>query len=144
MQHNLIRKVLETRFQSDFALQLPSVPVHFANTTFTTPQTPWVYVNVIPNKDKKASLGKATSEDFWLYGIINAQCMVRAGTGTEGLRAITDAVSKMLENRRTVVPPAGHVTTCDVDYRERGDINGWYTANVMAEYKAYARVTTAS
>lgn len=129
-----IRELLETKLQSEFPALQPSVPVHFLNTKFATPITPWIHVAVIPNLTKRANIG--AQREFTSLGIVNVTCMVPENDGTKNVREIADSVMQVMIDRQIAIPGGGHVTTYEVQYRDRGLVSNWYTVNVIICYRA--------
>lgn len=141
MSTDAIREVLEGRMQTVFSAYQPSVPVHFANTRFDSPNppAPWVYVAVIPNFVERANIGP--QNEFQSYGIVNVTCMVPEMTGTKTVRGIADDVTKTLIDRQLAIPGGGSISTYGLSVRERGCVEGWYTVNVIVQYRARVRIT---
>lgn len=140
MSTDAIRQVLETRLQTEFPVYQPSVPVHFANTRFSSPEppAPWIYVAIMPNFVKRAALASQT--EFESYGVVNVTCMVPEMTGTKPVRLIADDVAKVLVDRQFAIPGGGHITTYGLQFRERGCVEGWYTVNVICQYRGRVRI----
>lgn len=134
---DIIREILETEIQTKFPARQPGVPMAFANTRYTTPTTPWIYVTVIPNVDKRANLN---SLEFEALGIVNVTCMVPENSGTKQVRQMAGAIKTIMLDRQIAIPAGGHITVYGSSARERGVINGWYTVNVILSYRARVRI----
>lgn len=139
MSDDTIRELLEERIAAVFPTYEPSVAVKFANTRFEQPTTAWIYVAVMPNSTERAAIGNQT--EFESCGVINVTCMVPEMTGTKHVRQIGDAVAKTYLDCQIAIPAGGHITTYGVSFRERGQIEGWYTCNVFIQYRARVRIT---
>jgi hypothetical protein len=138
MDHDAIRAVIEAEIKLKFATAQPGVPMRFANTKFDNPQGPWIYIAVIPNLDKRANIGGFA--EFAAMGVVNVACMVLEGTGEGPVGRIADDVAMILADRQLPVPPIGHVTCCNIQRRTRGVVNGFYTVNILCEYRARVRI----
>lgn len=106
----------------------------FLNTKYVDPVVPWIHVAVLPNIVRRANIG--ASQEFKALGCVNVTCLVPANTGTAVVRQIADSVEIVLVDRTLAIPGGGAITLYDLSTIDRGVVNGWYTVNVKANYRA--------
>lgn len=130
-----IREVISTTFSEEFPVRQPGVPFFFENTRYEQPRgSPWVHVAIVDNKSIRQNIGNP--RQFRQMGIVNVSCMVPENTGTKRAREIVHSVFEILVDREWSLSPSGSLVTYGAERRTRGNINGWFTTNVMMEWRA--------
>lgn len=122
---------------SEFTPLHPTVPIAFLNDRFEQPRgSAWVQMAVIDGVSQRVELGRPYPR--WQYGVINVTCMVPEGTGTALAKQLADSVLKVFADRqRPVAAIGGGVTTYGAEKKHRGVINGWFTVNVLVDWRAF-------
>lgn len=137
MSTDAVRQVFEAAMLAEFTPLHPTVPIAFLNDKFEQPvnRSPWIQVAVLGGVSQRVQLSSPLPK--WQYGVLNITCMVAEGTGTKTARQIADSVVRVLEQKQRTVPAVGSVTTYSAEQKDRGGINGWYTINVLLDWRAY-------
>lgn len=127
------RAAVAATFQSEFGAAYPTVPISFENVRFEQPvNKPWVYFSFILGDAVRQELSDA--KRYRHLGVVNVTVMVPTDTGTKLSTEIVDKVFNILADRQWNTAD-GALTTYGAQKRTRGVINGWYTRNVMLEYR---------
>jgi hypothetical protein len=133
MDFDSVREHINGEIKTEFAAGHPTVPIAFENHPFKQPVNgPWIYVSMMPGESKPANLG---GSNYFHCGVITVQCMVPADTGTKLLNDMGQTLFDILGDKNWSLPDGGYLTTYGVLRRNRGNINGFYTLNVMAEFR---------
>lgn len=136
MRMDAIREALETTFQSEFPAAQPGIPVRFDNVPFEQPKgSPWVDFCVQGGVFQRANIG--APNQFKQWGVVNVTCMVPKDSGNKVCGQLADSTMQILADRQISVPGVGSVTLYGGERRDRGVINGWWTINVMLDFRAF-------
>lgn len=136
MSMDAIRETFEAALLAEFPALHPGVPIAFLNTAFEQPKgAPWIHVAVLGGPLMRANVGNG--RQFKQMGVVNVTCLVPENTGTKVANQLADSVIKILCDRERAVPAFGSVTTYGTERRDRGAINGWYSINVMCDFRAF-------
>lgn len=135
MSFDAVRQQLFSTLRSDFAGAHPGILMAFENTKYEQPRAaPWVYVALVPGDVHRKEI--AATKLYCDYGVVNVACMVPEDQGTKLLQEMTETVFRSLFDRNWSLPgSAGRLTTYGLKRRNRGLINGFYTFNVLCEYR---------
>lgn len=134
MNLDAVRQQLETTLRASFSARHPGVLLAFENTKYKQPKgAPWAHVAVVPGDIHRKEV--SSSKLFCEYGVINVACMVPEDQGTKLLQQMTETVFGCLFDRSWSLGSEGTLTTYGTKRRNRGLINGFYTFNVMCEYR---------
>lgn len=136
-----IRATVAAYLQSKMGTLHPTVPVYFENQKFTQPvNTPWCFVSIIENETCRANIG--ADRQFKSLGVVSVSCMIQEDGKTKTLREITDTITALLADKRLTVAGSGGITFYGVQKRSRGVVNGWYTINVVGEFRHWHTLPT--
>lgn len=134
MSFEAVQQLLHETLQSEFAAQHPDVPMMFENAKYKQPKgAAWVYVALVPGDIHRKEISQ--SGLYCDYGVVNIACMVPEDKGTKDLQKMTDTIFHILFDRNWNLGSNGRLTTYGVKRRNRGLVNGFYTWNVLSEYR---------
>lgn len=134
MSFEAVQKTLNETLLSEFAAKHAGVLMAFENTKYKQPVgAPWVHVALVPGDIHRREV--SSSKSFCDYGVVNIACMVPEDKGTKGLHQMSDTLFRILFDRTWSLGSEGVLTTYGVKRRNRGLINGFFTYNVLCEYK---------
>lgn len=129
-----IRSTIVDYLISKLGTEHPTVPVYVENQKFTQPVAqPWLFVSVIENETCRVNIG--APRQFKTLGVVNIQCMAPEDSGTKTLRTIADTLTAVLADVQLAVPGSGSITFYGVQKRNRGVVGGWFTINVVCEFR---------
>lgn len=135
MSFDAVRQELFETFRSEFSGAHSGVLIAFENTKYTQPKgAPWVYVALVPGDSHRKEV--SSSKLFAHCGVVNVACMVPEDHGTKQLQEMSETAFRILCDRNWVLPgDSGRLTTYGMKRRNRGLINGFFTFNVLCEYR---------
>jgi len=126
------RQAITDAFQTEFATAYPGVPIAFENVRFKQPtNAAWVHFAMIPGDAVRRDI---STGKYRHYGVINVTILVPQDTGTKESTELTDKVFSIVADRQWSTA-TGSLKTYGAQRRTRGVINGWYTRNVMLEFR---------
>lgn len=128
-----VRQKVEDLVLTALAANHPGVPMSVVNVKFEEPKNaPWVHLAFAPGKSARKNIG--TTRTWRHMGVVVVNIMTPADTGTKTSDAIRDTIFNALADRNFALGVDGYLTLCFAEKRNRGILNGWYTANVQVEY----------
>jgi hypothetical protein len=131
---DVVRQQLETTIRSEFSAKHAGILIAFENTKYHQPKgEPWIHVAIVPGDIHRKEV--SSSRIFCDYGVVNIACMVPEDQGTKLLQQMSWTLSNILFDRNWSLGASGRLTTFGVKRRNRGQINGFHTFNVLCEYE---------
>lgn len=127
------RAAVSATFQTEFATAYPAVDIAWENVRFTQPENePWIYFAFLMGDSVRQEIG--STKNYRHFGVINVTILVPQDAGTKLSTQLVDKVFNILADREWSTAE-GALTTYGAQKRTRGVVNGWYTRNVMVEYR---------
>lgn len=140
MSEDAIRETIFSTLQAEFAAVVSGCDLVPENTKHNQSTRPWLYMQLVPARSARKEISSSGLTDH--TGVINVLCMVPQDSGTKKMWEMVDAVYRILADRNWSLPGdnGGRLTLCDAEKRNRGLINGYYTATVMTDYRLEKRL----
>lgn len=127
------RSAVSTTFQSEFGAAYPTTPISWENVRFTQPENKaWVHFAFVMGDSVRQEAGN--TKNYRHFGVINVTILVPQDTGTKLSTEMVDKVFNILADRDWSTAE-GALTTYGAQKISRGNVNGWYTRNVLLEYR---------
>lgn len=134
------RATIETHFRDRWALSAyAALPVIFDNVNTKQPTGDFVFHRIADSDGRQMEVVGQGLTLHRYVGIVQADVMVRIGSGTAEARKIADAVADVYRRRQLVSNTAGIITFRTPSMRTLGTINERFRLVVTCPYHRDAR-----
>lgn len=132
MSEDAVRAAIFSTLLSEFPGAVPGVNIVPENQKYDQSSTPWIYLQIVPTRSERAEI--SSRKLYHHFGVASVLCMIPPDTGTKKMWQMADAAFSILGDRNWSLVE-GKLTTFGAEKKNRGLINGYYTATMMVDYR---------
>lgn len=132
MKTDAVRQAIFSTLLSEFPGAVAGVNIVPENTKYNQSSTPWIYLQIVPTRSERAEI--SSRKLYHHFGVASVLCMIPPDTGTKKMWEMADAAFSILGDRNWSLAE-GKLTTFGAESKNRGLINGYYTATMICDYR---------